>query len=115
MTAFHDGLGSERWSGQRSEQGFDGHTDGQDSGVAVDRPLEAQPDWKAAGRHAGGQREARTPTQLPGPMLRMVVVKVPTGGPPSTDIVLEPLTASMDAGRTGEVGNMIASTPLFLK
>jgi hypothetical protein len=48
-------------------------------------------------------------------MLRIVVVNVSDGGRPSTDMVPVPLTGSMGAGRTGEVGNRMASTRFVVK
>src|SRR5690348_6667644 len=78
-------------------------------------PSMSMPTGIPVGVRPAGRERLGTPATLPGPMFRMVVAKVSTCGPPSTDMVLEPLTVSIGAGSTGEVGNMIASTALTLK
>ena len=109
------GFGSVLWGGQWPEQGFDRHADCQNPAVAVHWSFDVHSYRKAAGGHAAGSERLGTPAQLPGPMLRMVVANVSTGGPPSTDIVPEPFTGSMGAGRTGQVGNIMTSTRLVVK
>jgi hypothetical protein len=78
-------------------------------------PSRFSPTGRPLGDMPAGRERLGTPAQLPGPMLRIVVVKVSIGGPPSMERVPVPFTGSMGAGRTGEVGKRRASRALSAK
>ena len=78
-------------------------------------PSIAKPTGSRSGVKPAGTDRPGMPVILPGSVLRMLVKKVSTGGPPLIDSVDEPFTGSILGGVTITVGKRAPSSRLSAK